>query len=150
MTPRVRRPQIVSDVTGLPQDLPTLTVGVDTSSWNPVAERLQRHEGAVGVYSRLYDLYLQGHPALAETMHTLSTIGAETRTGAHAHWAMPSMTRPGATGRTRGTGPGRRRCVSEAGPVTVDIPRDRTVRLSRSWSRSGNAGWPGWMASCFR
>lgn len=85
--------QIVSNVTGLPQDLPTLTVGasygdarmaadavgVDTSGWNPVAERLTPNEAARETYQRLYELYVSAHPVLAETMHRLDDIDAAAR-----------------------------------------------------------------------
>ncbi len=80
--------QIVSDVTGLPQDLPTLTVGaaygdarmaadavgLDTSAWNPVAERLVPNEENEPVYHRLFDLYVGAHPRLSETMAALGDI----------------------------------------------------------------------------
>lgn len=85
--------QIVSDVTGLPQDLPTLTVGasygdarlaadalgVDTSGWNPVAERLSPGEQPGEVYERLYGLYLDGHPTQAAAMHALGDLDAAAR-----------------------------------------------------------------------
>lgn len=80
--------QTVSDVTGLPQDIPTITVGaaygdarmaadalgVDTSDWNPVAERLTPTTTAQDTYQRLYELYIAGHPTLAPTMHALGEI----------------------------------------------------------------------------
>lgn len=80
--------QIVSDVTGLPQDLPTLTVGasygdarmaadamgVDTTGWNPVAERFTPNEDVQRTYERLYELYVAEHPALQRTMHILGEI----------------------------------------------------------------------------
>lgn len=86
--------QVVSDITGLPQDLPTLTVGasygdarlaaealgVDTTVWNPVAERLTPDPETAGMYERLYGLYVEGHPALAETMHALGEIDNVGRT----------------------------------------------------------------------
>lgn len=80
--------QIVSDATGLPQDLPSLTVGaaygdgrmaaeaagIDTSGWNPVAERLQPNAEAGEVYDREFALYTGAYPAMAETMHELGTV----------------------------------------------------------------------------
>lgn len=80
--------QIVSDVTGLPQDVPTLTVGasygdarmaadavgVDTSSWNPTAERLVPDSSDHEVYQRIYDMYVDLHPVLASTMHGLGAL----------------------------------------------------------------------------
>lgn len=85
--------QIVSDVTGLPQDLPTLTVGasygdarlaadalgVDTAAWNPVAERLAPDEGSRTVYEELYSLYIAGHPMFSEAMHALGRLDADGR-----------------------------------------------------------------------
>jgi xylulokinase len=85
--------QVVSDVTRLPQDLPALTVGasygdarlaadalgVDTTSWNPVAERLTPDETAGAVYEQVYELYLHGHGTQAPTMHALGRIDASGR-----------------------------------------------------------------------
>jgi len=78
--------QIVSDVTGLAQDVPSVTIGasygdarmvadalgVDTSAWNPVAVRLEPDEKARAVYDELYGSYLDAYPALRETMHRLA------------------------------------------------------------------------------
>ena len=85
--------QIVSDVTGLPQDRPALTVGasfgdarmaadavgVRTSDWNPVVERLMPDPATRSVYDDLYRLYLDAYPALASTMHALGRLGAGDR-----------------------------------------------------------------------
>lgn len=85
--------QVVSDVTRLPQDLPSVTVGasygdarlaadalgVDTSSWNAVAERLTPDDEAGEVYERLYRLYLDGYRAVAATMHGLGEIDSHGR-----------------------------------------------------------------------
>lgn len=87
--------QIVSDVTGLPQDLPTLTVGacygdarmaadaagVDTTGWNPVAERLQPDPAAREVYDGEFELYAAAYPAMADTMHELGKVGPLRRPG---------------------------------------------------------------------
>lgn len=81
--------QIVSDVTGLPQDIPSFMVGaaygdarmaadaagVDTSSWNPVAERLEPDSAAREVYDREFALYAGAYPAMADTMHELGRVG---------------------------------------------------------------------------
>jgi xylulokinase len=81
--------QIVSDVTGLPQDVPSVTVGasygdarmaadaagVDTSGWNPVARRTDPDAGTRAVYDTLYGEYLRSYPALADTMHVLADLG---------------------------------------------------------------------------
>jgi xylulokinase len=80
--------QVVSDVTRLPQDLPSITVGasygdarmaadaagVDTTSWNPVATRLEPDSNAGELYEQLYRLYLDSYPANADTMHGLAAL----------------------------------------------------------------------------
>lgn len=85
--------QIVSDVTGLPQHLPSVTVGasygdarlaadalgVDTSAWNPVAERLTPDPEAGETYQRLYQLYLETYRRLAGVMHDLGVVDSEAR-----------------------------------------------------------------------
>lgn len=85
--------QVVSDVTRLPQDLPSITVGasygdarmaadaagVDTGDWNPVAERLEPDTASGEVYERLYWLYLDSYRSGAEVMHALSEIDAAGR-----------------------------------------------------------------------
>jgi xylulokinase len=78
---------IVSDVTGLVQDLPTVTIGasygdarmaadalgVDTAAWNPVAERIEPVGGAVAeTYDALYGVYRRAYYALREDMHLLA------------------------------------------------------------------------------
>lgn len=69
--------QIVSDVTGMAQDVPTVTIGasygdarmvadalgVDTAAWNPVAARLTPDETARPVYDQFYSAYLAAYPA---------------------------------------------------------------------------------------
>lgn len=86
-------PQIVCDVTRLPQDLPSVTVGAsygdarmaadalgtDTSTWNPVAERLTPEEEAGDIYQRLYALYIENYVAVAETMHGLGVLDSDVR-----------------------------------------------------------------------
>jgi xylulokinase len=80
--------QIVSDATGLPQDVPTVTVGasygdarlaaeatgIDTSAWNPVARRVTPDPSTRDVYDLLYGEYLKTYSALAGTMHTLAVL----------------------------------------------------------------------------
>jgi xylulokinase len=80
--------QIVSDVTGLHQDIPSVTVGasygdarmaadaagVDTTAWNPVARHARPDPAVRGVYDLLYAEYLRAYPALADTMHTLAGL----------------------------------------------------------------------------
>jgi len=87
--------QIVSDVTGLPQDLPTITIGasygdarmaadalgVDTAAWNPVAERIEPAGGAVAeTYDTLYGVYRRAYAALRDDMHVLARRSGETDT----------------------------------------------------------------------
>ncbi len=81
--------QILSDVTGMAQDLPTITIGasygdarmaadaceVDTSDWNPVATRVEPDETTSDVYRDLYDIYRRIYPALRADMHLLASIG---------------------------------------------------------------------------
>ena len=78
--------QIVTDVTGLPQDLPTITIGaaygdarmaadacgVDTGGWNPVAQRLHPRPETRETYDELYGVYRRAYPALREDMHLLA------------------------------------------------------------------------------
>jgi xylulokinase len=80
--------QIVSDATGLTQDVPSVTVGasygdarlaadasdVDTSGWNPVARRLVPDPAVREVYDSLYAEYVTLYPALAGTMHLLAHL----------------------------------------------------------------------------
>ncbi|WP_153393756.1 FGGY-family carbohydrate kinase [Ornithinicoccus halotolerans] len=80
--------QILSDATGLPQDLPTLTVGasygdarlaadaagVDTRSWNPVAERIEPDPEARAVYDELFEVYTDAYRGAAPTMHRLAEL----------------------------------------------------------------------------
>jgi xylulokinase len=81
--------QILSDVTGMAQDLPTITIGasygdarmaadaceVDTSDWNPVAARVDPDPTTSAVYEELYRIYRRTYPALRDDMHTLAAIG---------------------------------------------------------------------------
>ena len=80
--------QIVSDVTGLPQDIPGTTIGaaygdarmaadsrgVDTGGWNPVAERLEPTTG--DLYDALYGVYRRTYLALRDDMHLLARSGS--------------------------------------------------------------------------
>lgn len=81
--------RIVSDVTGLPQDLPRATIGapygdarmaadacgIDTSAWNPVAGRIEPDAGTAARYDELYGVYRRTYSALLEDMHRLARIG---------------------------------------------------------------------------
>lgn len=87
--------QIASDVAGLPQDLPTLTIGasygdtrmaadalgIDTSGWNPVAERFEPDLAAAPLYDDLYGVYRRTYLALREEMHLLDALAAQVASG---------------------------------------------------------------------
>jgi xylulokinase len=79
--------QIVSDVTGLPQVIPSKTVGasygaaylaasssepVDIAEWNPPAAVCQPRAELRSVYDELYRLYLNLYPATVQTSHELA------------------------------------------------------------------------------
>lgn len=79
--------QIVSDVTGLPQVIPSKTVGasygaawlaassvdpVDITAWNPPADVCQPRAELRSVYDELYRLYLDLYPATVDTSHALA------------------------------------------------------------------------------
>jgi xylulokinase len=80
--------QIVSDATGLPQDVPSIAVGasygdarmaadaagIDTAGWNPVARRTTPDAAVRDVYDALYAEYLSLYPKLSDTMHLLATL----------------------------------------------------------------------------
>lgn len=84
--------QIVSDVTGLGQDLPTTTIGasygdarmaaeacgVDTTPWNPVARRFEPNLMVADTYGELYEVYRRIYPALRDDVHLLASIGSGT------------------------------------------------------------------------
>ena len=77
---------IVSDVTGLPQDVPTTAIGaaygdarmaaeacgVDTAAWNPVARRIEPDPGPAARYDELYGIYRRTYTALRGDMHRLA------------------------------------------------------------------------------
>jgi len=79
--------QIVSDVTGLPQTIPTRTIGASygaaflaarlfapasMAQWNPPAETRTPDPATGAVYDRLYDLYLDLYPATRDVVHALA------------------------------------------------------------------------------
>jgi len=80
--------QIVSDVAGLPQDVPGITVGasyvdarmaadacgVSTANWNPVATTIFPDPQTRDVYEALYDVYTRAYPLLRDDMHRLATL----------------------------------------------------------------------------
>ncbi|MFG2826270.1 FGGY-family carbohydrate kinase [Streptomyces sp. NPDC048434] len=79
--------RIVSDVTGLPQDIPTVTVGAcygaawlaaqqiteaDIALWNPVREQRAPDPAARDVYDQLHALYRDLYPATRAAAHALA------------------------------------------------------------------------------
>ncbi|WP_219823201.1 xylulokinase [Nocardia nova] len=79
--------QIVSDVTGLPQELPAETVGaclgdamlaaeasgVDTSGWNPVTAIVEPDAERQAVYDQYYRCYRELYEATADIANFLAT-----------------------------------------------------------------------------
>lgn len=80
--------QIVSDVTGLPQEVPSHTIGAcygdallagraaglvpDDAAWNPIAQTVKPDAGTTGLYAERYALYRELYPATLDLVHTLS------------------------------------------------------------------------------
>ncbi|WP_055490942.1 FGGY-family carbohydrate kinase [Streptomyces sp. TP-A0356] len=79
--------RIVSDVTGLEQEIRAVTLGAsygaaflaasaiddpDIDTWNPVRERIAPDEHRGRVYDDLYDLYLRLYPATRDIAHALA------------------------------------------------------------------------------
>lgn len=82
-------PQIVSDVTGLPQIIPSITIGasygvaalaagtvteVNVDSWNPPKQVCEPDPQAAEHYNALYPLYLELYPATREIVHKLGDL----------------------------------------------------------------------------
>ena len=82
--------QIVSDVTGRPQEVPAQTIGaaygdallagmaaglVDPGAgWNPIATTVEPDAGAGGLYDELYGVYRELYPATVAQAHALAAI----------------------------------------------------------------------------
>ncbi|WP_427175290.1 FGGY-family carbohydrate kinase [Arthrobacter sp. 92] len=79
--------RIVSDITGLPQLIPSTTIGasygaawlaadalapVDISVWNPPAAIIEPDPDLADAYDELYDLYRGLQPAVSEVSHALA------------------------------------------------------------------------------
>jgi xylulokinase len=82
-------PQIVTDITGLDQVIPTNTIGAsygaallaaelvsdtDTSTWNPPAQHLAPDPSVRDRYDELYGLYRDLYTSTRHVMHTLARI----------------------------------------------------------------------------
>jgi xylulokinase len=81
--------QIVSDVTGIPQQIPTVTIGasfgaaflaasavedVAIQSWNPIAEHTLPRPALRDRYDALYRLYVELYPSTATIAHALAAM----------------------------------------------------------------------------
>ncbi|WP_022893530.1 FGGY-family carbohydrate kinase [Agromyces subbeticus] len=90
-------PQIVSDVTGLPQVLPRVTIGasygaaylaartiadVSIARWNPPQSTIRPESGRAERYDELYRLYLELYPATRDTAHHLAALQRSSRSHA--------------------------------------------------------------------
>lgn len=79
-------PQIVSTVTGLPHDVPEITIGasygdaraaavasgIDTAHWNPVARTIAPNSTGHAMYEDYYACFLRLYPTLRDEMHLLA------------------------------------------------------------------------------
>ena len=92
--------QIVSDVTGLPQVIPTITVGAsfgaaflaasalsetDIDQWNPPADIRHPQWARTAEYDELYALYLELYPATRSVSHALAARQGRRRTTLPTH-----------------------------------------------------------------
>lgn len=82
--------QIVSDVTQVPQLVPSITigaaygdarmaaeaVGVDTSAWNPIVRTVLPEAATRSIYDTLYAIYRRAYARLREDLHTLAGLSA--------------------------------------------------------------------------
>jgi xylulokinase len=83
--------QIVSDVTGLEQQIPSVTIGasfgaahlaaaaltsVDIGEWNPIVSVIQPRENLAAKYERLYGLYRQLYESTASVTHQLVDLAS--------------------------------------------------------------------------
>ena len=84
--------QVVSDVTGLPQEVPLVTVGASygaaflaavatadgvsptITEWNPVARTIQPDPSAASAYDALYDRYRRPYSATRDIVHELADV----------------------------------------------------------------------------
>lgn len=79
-------PQIVSDITGVPQQLPSITTGasygdarlaaevcgVSTTEWNPALRTLQPNASTAGLYLGQYEVYRASYQQLTDQLHQLA------------------------------------------------------------------------------
>ncbi len=82
--------QIVSDVIGLPQDIPEKTIGASygdallaalaaglvqrDARWNPITTRIQPDTATQATYNEVYGVYRQLYPATLNQVHQLAAL----------------------------------------------------------------------------
>ncbi len=82
--------QIVSDVVGLPQEIPAKTIGAcygdafmaaltaglvqSDTDWNPITTIVQPETRTTAIYAELYDIYRQLYPATRDLVHRLAHL----------------------------------------------------------------------------
>ena len=79
--------QIVSDVTGRPQDLPEQTIGASygdallavglaqpDTDWSTISETVEPEAQNCGIYDELYAIYRELYPATREASHALASM----------------------------------------------------------------------------
>lgn len=98
--------QIVSDVTGLEQDVTEVTIGASYGAaflaatarahvsggraphideWNPVTRRISPHTRNATIYDEMYDLYIQLYSCSREVVHELARIQRGDQRRTHPH-----------------------------------------------------------------
>lgn len=127
-------PQIVSDVTGLVQELPRSTIGASygdamlaaqgvlgtrTEDWNPVERRVAPDPAVRGRYEELYGLYRELYPATRQVAHALARLQEQ---DAAAGGTVPEVERGRASA---DPGTGGATAVPETDPDSVDPGTDR-------------------------
>lgn len=82
--------QIVSDVTGMPQEMPSITIGaafgnaraaaeacsVDTADWNPPSGICEPRPETAGLYEELFGVYRRTYESLSNDMHLLADLSS--------------------------------------------------------------------------
>lgn len=103
--------QLVSDVLGHSQVLPSITMGacygdarlaadalgIETNAWNPPIESVAPDESRHQAYDRLYSLYLDTYPAVADLSHRLARLASGSDTAGGPPGAGSPARRPGHT-----------------------------------------------------
>jgi xylulokinase len=108
--------QIVSDVTGLVQEVPATTIGASygaaflaataiaapdevptITDWNPISERIQPDEGVRPLYDALFDRYVRLYEGTRSVVHELAAV----QRGTPATVPNPTVPNPTSTNPTR-------------------------------------------------